>query len=356
MRISAALLAPVLALAGDAPEGPLDPALFAVEPAAATWEELSAGPFDPRWILPERRSEGLDLTARLLELAELEFDLPHPDDDGRRLTTLGDLVVAARELPVGERARFADRALAADRELARRWGLPLRQLLDDSRLHTSRWDPDEDSDADGLLLASAWELPKEREPWRSVGVDLVAEQGAVLVHADLTTFKEVENDYSVYPDDVGAQYEEIGPVPGSRLVGEDPEGRPFQALRLEFGADLPFPFGGYECDLRVLNRLRADGRVETHIYTPGGDFHWMAGRDLFLPVHTGAGEPVGLLVARVYGFDLDGVPDGRDHRKAALRGRLGNLKRKAEARFRALGARWRDTEGELPDYRVIGRR
>jgi hypothetical protein len=338
-------------------EGPLDPTLFALTPAAATWEELRGAAFDPRWILPETRSDGgLDLTARLIELARLELDLPHPGDEARRLRNLGDLVVAARELPAGERAAFVDRALSADRELARAWGTPLRQLLDDSRLHTRRWDPDEDSDADGLVLASGWELPKDRDPWRRVGVDLDAEQGAVLVHADLTTFKEVENDYSVYPDDVGANYEEIGPVRGSLLVGDDPEGRPFQALRLRFSADLPFPFGGYECDLRVLNRLRADGLVETHIYTPGGDFHWMAGRDVFVPVRTSGGDPVGLLVTRVYGFDLDGVPDGRDHRKAALRGSLGNLKRKVEARFRELGGRWRDAEGKLPEYPVIGRR
>lgn len=343
----------------------LSPALFLQEgegqqdgdlrPTTATWKELGEETFDPRWILPERRTDGgLDLARKMLELGQLEWNLPHPDDEERRLLNLGDLVVAARELPAGERAAFVDRTLTGDPQLAGAWGKALRQLLGDSQLATRRWDPEEASDEDGLLFASAWELPRDEAPWSQVGVKLQAEQGAVLIHSDLTTFKEVENDYTVYTSDVGANYERIGPVSGSLRIGLDAEERPFHAFKLFFSADLPFPFSGYECDLRVLTRLRADGLVETHIYTPGGDFYWMSGRDLFVPVRTSTGDPIGLLVTRVYGFDLDGVPDGRDNRKAALRGSLGNLKRKAEARFRELEYSWRDTEGELPEFPVLG--
>ena len=236
--------------------------------------------------------------------------------------------------------------LAEDRALRKRWGKTISQLLDDARLLGDRWDPDSDRDDDGILRGDGWKLPGTSPPWDDVGVTPTAEQGAVLVRSDLTSFKQVENDYSVYGDDVGAGYRSIGPVRGSLVTGEDPGGRPFAAYRVAFEQDLPWPFGSYDCDLRVRNRLTAAGELEADIYSTSKDFHWIAGRDRFVPVRTSDDELVGHLVVRVYGFDLDGVPDGRKHCRAALRGSLGNLKRKAEALYAEVGSR--DEEGHLP--------
>ena len=127
-------------------------------------------------------------------------------------------------------------------------------------------------------------------------------------------------------------------------------------MRLGFRCNLPFPFSGYTCDLRVLNRLDGDGHLVTDIYSKSKDFHWMAGRDVFIPVRTSDGRWVATLAVRLFGFDLDGVPDRDGHRRAALRGSLGNLKRDAEASFAARNEPPRTVEGALPPFVVHGLR
>jgi hypothetical protein len=138
------------------------------------------------------------------------------------------------------------------------------------------------------------------------------------------------------------------------VKGKDGAGRPFRALRIEFESDLPFPYSHYDCDLRILNRVGADGLVRCDIWSPSKDFYWMAGQDLFVPLQTAAGAFAGLVLVRVYGFDLDGVPDGEDAVREALRGSLGNLKRRAEAAFRAGGGIPRTLRGGIPDFVVRG--
>lgn len=340
-------------LALTAPAG--DPPTFEVAREPIEWAELTRSQFDTRWIVPETRTDGgRDLAGEMRRLVALRFDIPHPSDAKRRLKCFGDVAVAAREVDVRRRGAWVESALAADRGLAKAWSSPMRQLLDDSALVSSDWDPDENDEGDGLYIATGWPLPKSTPPWKRVDSDLDAEQGATFVYSDITTFKEVENDYSVYAEDVAANYEEINPVPGSYVHGVDDAGQPFSSLKVRFRSDLPFPFGGYTCDLRILNRLRADGDFEAHIYSPSDDFHWMAGRDSFLTVRASDGAPVGHLITRVYGFDLDGVPDNRSNRRGALRASLGNLKRKADSRFAELGGEWRDVPGELPDFPVYG--
>jgi hypothetical protein len=354
-----ALLLALLPLTALAPGGDPPPGTFELSPRPVGWQVLQARHYDLRWCLPAARTDGgSDLTRDLRGLLATELALELPAGLARpgettALTTFGDLAAWVGTRPLAERRALVEACLASRPEVAALHGEAVLQLLDDSRLLGSRWDPDEDEDDDGLLEGSAWELPTEAAPWDEIGVDVIAEQGAVFVRSDLTSFKEVENDYSVYGDDVGEGYESIGPVRGSLVEGVDPDGRPFAAYRVAFEQDLPFPFGGYDCDLRVLNRMTAAGELEAHIYAEADDFHWIAGRDAFLPVRTSAGEAVGLLVVRVYGFDLDGVPDGRKHRRAALRGSLGNLKRKAEARYAELGPR--DVPGELPVPPLRGR-
>lgn len=41
-----------------------------------------------------------------------------------------------------------------------------------------------------------------------------------------------------------------------------------------------------------------DGHLVTDIYSTSENSYWMAGRDVFVPVTTSAGEFVGMLVAR----------------------------------------------------------
>ena len=116
---------------------------------------------------------------------------------------------------------------------------------------------------------------------------------------------------------------------------------------------LPFPFGGYTCDLRILNRLDGEGRLVTDIHSTSRGFHWMAGRDVFLPLYDADGEWVAMVMLRQFGFDLKGVPDKAKHRRAALRGGVGNLKLGAERRFPGQGGE-PVVRGEVPTFVVRG--
>lgn len=138
------------------------------------------------------------------------------------------------------------------------------------------------------------------------------------------------------------------------MRGEDPWGAPFAALKLRFRCDLPFPFSHYDCELAILNRVGRDGLVRCDIVSKSRDFLWLAGRDTFVPVHTSDGAWVATLVVREFGFDLRGVPDGDDARRAGLRASLGSLKREAEALFAARGDGPRIVTGRVPEFEVRG--
>jgi len=232
----------------------------------------------------------------------------------------------------------------------------IRQLLSDGGLEAREWNPDDDRKDDGILLADPWRLDKEGSRWSDLTADGRVEQAAAFVKADLDTIKQLENDYTHYRSHVGPEYEAIFPVSGSHYRGTDPRGNDFATLRLFFECDLPFPFGSYKADVRILNWIDDRGRFVTDIYSDSDDFNWFVGRDVFLPVETSAGEPVGWVVVRLFGFDIDNVPDKPDHRQAALRSSLGNLKRKAERRFREASFEIDDVEPKVPDFRVLGRR
>ncbi|MCB9915057.1 MAG: hypothetical protein H6828_07900 [Planctomycetes bacterium] len=255
----------------------------------------------------------------------------------------------ARRLWLARRLRGAPPALASrpDDE---------RALLLDDELFADDWSPARDTPADGLLLAEPWVLgAADGAPWNGLDVTPRLEQGATLVRAELSAIKAVENDYRTYPAHTGADYEFIRPLADRYRRGTDAAGRPFSTLAIEFRCNLPFPFTHYDCELRILNRWAADGTARTDIYSTSDDFHWLAGRDVFLPVRDSAGARVAWLLVRHFGFDLDGVPDESKHRAEALRSSLGNLRRKAEAFAgaaddAALGDR------ALTDFAVLGAR
>lgn len=333
---------------------------FEVRPRTIEWAALSPGRFDLRYRLPERRATaGPDLVADMERLVALRFEWRADAEVETR--TLGDLVAAAR--PLGPKAREAwwkqvERRAPA---LVAEWDEPLRQLLFDDTLYADGWDPDDDDGRDGIVQAESRDLSEEAgHPWTGLEVAPLLEQAAVLMFAEPAAIKAAENDYRAYLDDVGSDYEEIWPVPDGYARGEDPRGNAFAAVRIRFRCELPLWYPDYECDLRILSTVDRRGRLVTDIYSRSEDFHWLAGRDVYLPVETSAGERVATLVVRLYGFDIDDVPDKVKHRRAALRGSLGNLRRRAERR-QATG-RFEPAEGEVgdgprvPPFRVLGRR
>jgi hypothetical protein len=338
MMISLALAA---ALTGLLQVAEPDPDLT---PARVSLEQLQRDGFDTRWRLPEQGEDGF--TASMERLASWK-----DSDSGE---TFGDLVAACREDPTSADERI-DRFLADHPALAESWGEALRELLLDDVLRGPEWDPDEDDPRDGFLFGAPDDRRRfEGQPWSSLRGSSAIQQAATLIHADLHAFKTVENDYRAYPEHVGNSYERIGAVPGTWLLGQGSSGRPFMALQIEFRCDLPFPFGTYDCRLHVLNAFDERGRMVSDVYSTSEDFLWMAGRDTLLPVSDGEGRFVALLLVRRFGFDLAGVPDGDGARRAAIRGGVGNLKRRAEALFEQRERELRAPEAPLSAIEVSG--
>jgi len=311
------------------------------------------------WRLPDRRPDGRDLVVEMRSLAQLTFEASGPvggvePRDGR--LRFGDLVVATQGLD-GERR---DAVLEELRERAPRlwadWGAGLPELLLDDQLHASGWRPKRDDGRDGMIVADDWELGDEAgAPWSSLDVEPRICQAAALIRADLATIKRVENDYRTYYDHVDADYDEIFPLRDTHFRGKDESGSPFSFLTLRFRCDLPFPYSGYDCDLQIVNTTDG-GLARTDIHSTSPDFHFLAGRDLFLPVEDSDGRTVAYLLVRHFGFDLDGIPDKPKHRIVALRGALGNLKRKAERAFDAGSDAFELDPTAHTQFRVLGRR
>jgi hypothetical protein len=328
--------------------------LVTVGPEAADAERL-AREFDTGWRVPARPAGEPGLLPELEALLAARFEVTL---DGDELASFGDVVRAVDALGRGERARWLERLVRAAPVLERH-GEALRQLLFDEELRERDWNGDDDGERDGFWMGEPWELGGERGelpgPWAEVEVRPEIQQGAALVRADLATFKDAENDFRAYLGHRGGRYRWIYPEPGRYVRGEDQDGRPVDASLVVFRSDLPFPFTSYDCRLHVQNRLDSAGRLVCDTYSTSGDFHFLAGLDLFLPVRASDGTPVGLLLLRDFGLDLDGVPDDGGHVRAALRRAVGNIKLEAERRaalLSALGA----LDGEVPEFVMYGKR
>ena len=358
------LVLPLLVAAGFA----LPAADFEVKPTPLKWSKITDSAFDSQWALPAVRStEGRDLLAEMRSLLALRFDFEVPG--GQRYQSFGDLAAAAAEIRMkssspeaaakGLVSWYRDVERAAPK-LTNDWGGGMQQLLFDQGLSGTGWDPEDDTDDDGLLFAESWDLEDEpKGPWGDIDVTPLMEQGAAILNADLATIKAVENDYRLYPKHIGEDYEEIFPVEGSYYQGRDDNERPFSLLALRFTCDLPFPFTDYTTDLKLRNRFDSQGVLYTDIYSTSSDFYWLAGRDVYLPIKTTEGDWVAFLLVRHFGFDLDGVPDGADDRRNALRASMGNRKRNAEQAWNAGAvsqeAPKNDME-ELDNVRVFGQK
>lgn len=331
---------------------------FEVEPRPLPREALSTRTFDlARRLNPVPAGE-VDFVERAERLLAQRFEMELPDGSVAR--SFADLAARAAQLRPDARAAWAEQLEARVPDDFRPWWPAAQQLLLEDVLQSDDWDPDERSGRDGIWEGPGWspsDEDRKRMPWRDVEVDVRVEQAAALLYADLAAIKAAENDYRRYPENIGADYDWIYPVEDSYLVCDADERAAWSALRLDFKCDLPFPFSGYRCDLRVLNEIDEEGRLVTHIYSTSDDFYYMIGKDVFLPVDASNGTRVGFLLVRDFGFDLDGVPDKAKHRQAAVRSSLGNLKRRAQTIFAAAS---REIAGgkltAVPEFRLLGKR
>lgn len=349
-----------------APSGAWTPAAgeFAVPAQPLAWSALTEQHFDLTWCVPDApRLAGKGFAAELQRMLAVRFDpiaLPArpaapgqprfaaPPDQAR---SFGDLAAAAFAVPRADRRAWLA-ALPAIPALAE-WPTALAELCDDRTLFGD-WDPDQDAAADGMWTWPAWDASDQGGVWKGI----TFQQSAALFRSDLAALKAAENDYRQYPRNIAADYDEIYPLAGRHFRGTEgaSEPTPFSVLEVTFTSDLPFPFGDYTTDLRVLNRVAPDGTLITYIHSPSKDFNHMVGRDVFLPVTTTDGAFVGLLNARQFSFDLDNVPDGASDVRAGLRAALGNLKRNAEAHFAAHDRPPANDAQALTEFRLLGKR
>jgi hypothetical protein len=327
----------------------------------ATWEELQTITFDLAYLLPEDLQlaaegggEPVDL-ARVLGRVASEVYAEKPGHVGAP-RSFGDVVAAWRAAPDEAAARrVLDDLRTSNASLHADLAPWASELLCDARFRAAKWDPDRDDACDSFVFARPFTLERRTErAWKKRDAGDLVQQAATLIFADLEAIKTAENDYRAYASRPSASYERIGPIEGTFLRGTDPAGRDFSALRILFEADLPFPFSTFTCDLHILNRVDDRDRLVCDVYSTSRDFHWLAGRDYFLPVRTSGGEFLAMLVVRLYGFDLRGVPDDDDARRSALRSSLGGLRRDAEALYRQRGGGPRTIEGRFPDFDVLG--
>lgn len=341
-----------------AADGP--PPAAANAPRTIAWGEL-ASTFDPACALPGALALAMEGDRPALDLVAEWRELSRPVAAGEAATTrcFGDL---AREWPAcrdeAQRKALLDACAAAQPALWMRLAPWVREILDDGALASPKWTPDDDRPDDGCAFGMPLTLAGAPAPYGAIDGSRLVQQAAVFVRADLATLKAAENDYTAYPKRPGASYEAIHAVAGSLVEGRDPQDRAFRALKSWFRADLPWPFGVYTCDLRVLNRFDAAGGLVCDVRAwndgPRDDFVWLAGRDHYFEVRDGTGGMQGVLVVRWFGFDLRGVPDTDSARRAGLRAGLLCLKREAEALQRASGAAPRPSGGTLPDFPVRG--
>lgn len=320
--------------------------------------------FPDAWRMPTLRvSEGtrrppsrVDLLREMKELAAARFEPAEGEPDAVWTRTLGDLV---RELR-GAKDDAARRALlstlrAQHPSVWRRVGAYLPDLVCDARLSSPDWDTEEDAPDDGLLLVAPFDRAASRDAfWSAREGTRDVHQAATLIRADLEALKDAENDFAAYPDNVDADYEYVHALQDGYVRTTDDAGRVTTIVRMVFRTDLPFPYGVFDAEVRIRTSLDEDGHLVTDLYSPSEDVYWLGGQDVSIPLFAEDGEWVALLHVRVYGFDIRGVPDGDGARRGAILGSLGNLRLRAERRFRAHGGPPRTLQGAVPEFAVRG--
>ena len=363
LGLACALLASTPAAADGPARGP--EAATAAEPAArkVAWSAVREV-FDPACALPDALAlsgEGpwpaVQLVDEWRELAKLVAEPSVGDPDAPRC--FGDLAREwTRAVDAKERERLFERMARAQPVLWKRLQPFASEVLADDALRRKKWTPDDDLVDDGCAFAMPLTLEGARAPYAKIDGSRLVQQAVVFMRADLVALKTAENDYPAYLRRPGSAYERIHPLAGSLIEGDDEAGRPFQALKVGFKSDLPWPFSHYECDLRVFNRFdtRGDFVCDVRAWNDGrdDDFVWLSGRDHYHEVRDARGEWQGTLVVRWFGFDLRGVPDTDSARRAGLRAGILCLKREAELLQRAHSGPPRLLGGALPSAPVRG--
>ncbi len=345
------------------------PAASGCEPQNVSAERVRAA-FPDAWRLPRKDRAGNPLSGARFEdlLLRLANEPLAPADaaSGNPALMLGDLLaraaVAARAGSV-EMARAQIESLLKESraQVAPAHWPQVAELLDIRDFVSPKWDPDDDDERDGFLIGDPWTLPEDCWPAHDGERDVV--MGALFMAADLAAIKHCESDFPRYLDYPANRYERVAPVSGTYLAHCADEnsvasGLPcalMTSISVDFESDLPFPFSTYALRLRMLTDLDEVGRPVTWIYSDSADFHWLAGYDLFEPVHDSHGTFVGTLVIRQFGADLDGIPDRCSHREAGFRTVLGGLRRNSEAQYASCAARAPfPGRGAVPAVLVIG--
>jgi len=333
----------------------------------AKWADVTRDTFDLRWVLPETRGDPwaraderpADIRRNIEKLLAARFPAKDGETVDPRTVSFADALVATHRLAgdLAARDAFLDRLRRERPDVWRFYSPELAQMGREEFLDGDRWDPSEDSDADGVVFARSFRADCERKsPWRELDAPRV-QQAATVFWADLDAIEEADKDYTAYPSEVGSTYDFVHAARGSYVKGEDDAGRPFAALRILFRCELPFPYTHYDCDLRVLDRLDSAGRLVADAYSTSKDFRWLAQQDVFYPLETAAGEWVGTVMVRAFGVDVADVPDDESDARETIRRCVGNLKRRADAKFRehlARGGKPRATRGVVPDVPIRG--
>ena len=230
----------------------------------------------------------------------------------------------------------------------------VRDLLDCWQLYLEDWNPDSDSHRAGFYFGPTWELSDAEYETHSGDHEVL--QSACLLVADMQAYAEAARQWEAYFDFVGGSYESLRPLPQGHCIERDGDQRIVaETLRAAIDCDLPFPFGGYRIDLRMLHQVEADGAIRGWFVGDSEDLHWYAGYDLFVPVYASDGVQVALLQLRQTGVDVDGVPERARDRRNGMRTVVRNLRLRSEARFsRRREQSFFDSAGGLPHvpYRV----
>lgn len=348
------MLFALLAVAA-APAPPQDSAL--VTPRVVSEAELRGRGFDTAWEFPRHRPNGTAYPGVAFE--EANFRLVRaplvPASAGTPAIWLGDLV---REMEAGNWSKDASKRVLSRVEdaLSKDDFERVRHILSAWDLYGKSWSPRKSSQRHGMHFGPSWEFKKTE--WPEAKADREVEQIAQIVLADLAAIKAAEADYAGYWKHRKHDWEEIEvDLKSAFQVRNEKGGLLAASLDIDFEFDLPFPFSTAEFHLHTLNRLLEDGRPVLYLHGTGDDLHWLAGYDVYEPIYDGKGEWVGTMMVRIFGLDIDGVPDGRGDRHDNLRGQFGNLRRDAERLFQARNRGEQSVSiapytGILPDYLI----
>jgi hypothetical protein len=327
--------------------GPIEPRDSQPSYREVSWSEFCRNHFQPDWALPmpTQKEVGdlpVDLVAWFQEFTTRDFALapgtaPQP---GHQPFGFGDLAIRLAPLREDSQALLLEleRLSPSLPGMSKSERRNLGELLCDAGLYRKNWTPDDNLKDDGILHLQSWELKDNADRsalWKERSGDDTVLRSAALVFADLDAWFTAENDVDAYFTHAANRFEKVSIPSASRVRTKSPQGLEARAQIFRVLSDLPFPFGDYGGDNRVRLSVRPDSLVMNEVYmAKSDDFHWLAGRDVFLPLRSSTGDFIGLVIVQEFGFDIDGVPESDGNRKAAVRAALGNKKRQAELHFR----------------------